>query len=79
MLGGNVAIEEAARAAGHDIQVPFAPGRGDASQEQTDVDPFESLEPLADGFRSWLKRDYAVQPEELLLDRAQLLGLSAPK
>jgi catalase-peroxidase len=79
VLGGNLGVEEAARTAGHDIRVPFAPGRGDASQEQTDVESFEPLEPLADGFRNWLKQDYAVQPEELLLDRAQLLGLSAPE
>ena len=80
VLGGNIAIEEAARAAGYDIQVPFVPGRGDASQEQTDVESFVPLEPLADGFRNWLnKKDCAAQPEELLLDRAQLLGLTAPE
>ncbi len=79
VLAGNMGVEEAARAAGHDIQVPFAPGRGDATEAMTDAESFESLEPLADGFRNWLKQDYAVQPEELLLDRAQLLGLTAPE
>ncbi|TDB04282.1 catalase/peroxidase HPI [Halomonas marinisediminis] len=79
VLGGSVGIEQAARAAGHDILVPFIPGRGDASEEMTDADSFEPLEPVADGFRNWLKRDYAVKPEELLLDRAQLMGLTAPE
>ncbi|HHF3105777.1 TPA: catalase/peroxidase HPI [Vibrio diabolicus] len=79
VLAGNVGIELAARAAGHDVSVPFAPGRGDATQEMTDVESFEVLEPVADGFRNWLKKDYAVQPEELLLDRAQLMGLTAPE
>ncbi len=79
VLAGNLAIEEAARAAGVPIEVPFAPGRGDATQEQTDVESFEVLEPLADGFRNWQKQDYAAQPEEMLLDRAQLLGLTAPE
>jgi catalase-peroxidase len=79
VLGGNVGIEKAAKAAGSDVTVPFAPGRGDATQEQTDVESFEPLEPLHDGFRNWLKADYVVQPEEMLLDRAQLLGLTAPE
>ena len=77
VLGGNLGIEQAAKAAGIEVSVPFAPGRGDASQEQTDVESFAVLEPLADGFRNWLKTHYAVQPEELLLDRAQLMRLTA--
>ncbi|WFM71931.1 catalase/peroxidase HPI [Halomonas sp. CKK8] len=79
VLGGSVGIEQAAKAAGHDILVPFAPGRGDASDEMTDVDSFEPLEPLADGFRNWQKKDYVVKPEEMLLDRAQLMGLTGPE
>ncbi|EHH2567015.1 catalase/peroxidase HPI [Vibrio parahaemolyticus] len=79
VLAGNVGIELAARAAGHDVSVPFAPGRGDASQDMTDVESFEVLESVADGFRNWLKKDYVVKPEELLLDRAQLMGLTAPE
>ncbi len=77
VLAGNVAIEQAAKAAGFTVTIPFAPGRGDASQDQTDEDSFAVLEPLADGFRNWQKRDYVVTPEEMLLDRAQLLGLTA--
>ncbi|MFQ1955494.1 catalase/peroxidase HPI [Aeromonas veronii] len=77
VLGGNLAIEQAAQAAGVAVSVPFAPGRGDATQAQTDVASFEVLEPLADGFRNWLKQDYVVTAEELLLDRAQLMGLTA--
>ncbi|MFM5459789.1 catalase/peroxidase HPI [Aeromonas veronii] len=77
VLGGNLAIEQAAQAAGVTVSVPFAPGRGDATQAQTDVASFEVLESLADGFRNWLKQDYVVTAEELLLDRAQLMGLTA--
>ncbi|HRP75782.1 MAG TPA: catalase/peroxidase HPI [Rhodocyclaceae bacterium] len=77
VLAGNVGIEQAAKAAGVEVTVPFAPGRGDATQEMTDVESFEVLEPLADGFRNWLKKDYVVTAEELLLDRAQLMGLTA--
>ncbi|QTF92164.1 catalase/peroxidase HPI [Halomonas sp. BM-2019] len=79
VLGGSVGIEQAARAAGHDILVPFIPGRGDATEEMTDAESFEPLEPLADGFRNWQKKEYIVKPEEMLLDRAQLLGLTAPE
>ncbi len=79
VLAGNVGIEQAAKAAGVPVTVPFAPGRGDASQEMTDEDSFQYLEPLADGYRNWVKKDYAVQPEEMLLDRTQLMGLTAPE
>ncbi|MEZ5755447.1 MAG: catalase/peroxidase HPI [Paracoccaceae bacterium] len=79
VLAGNLGVEQAAKAAGFDVTVPFAPGRGDATAEQTDVDSFAVLEPLADGFRNWLKKTYTVEAEELLLDRAQLMGLSAPE
>jgi len=79
VLAGNVGIEHAAKAAGFDVTVPFHPGRGDATQEMTDVHAFAVLEPVADGFRNWIKKDYAAQPEELLLDRAQLMGLTAPE
>ncbi len=79
VLAGNVGIEQAARAAGFDISVPFAPGRGDATQQMTDVESFEVLEPLHDGFRNWQKKDYVVQPEEMLPDRAQLVGVTAPE
>ncbi|WP_432698214.1 catalase/peroxidase HPI [Marinobacterium sp. YM272] len=79
VLAGSVAIEKAAEEAGFDIRVPFSKGRGDASAEQTDADSFAPLEPLADGFRNWLKKDYVVKPEEMLLDRAQLMGLTAPE
>ncbi|CAB4578038.1 MAG: catalase/peroxidase HPI [Actinobacteria bacterium] len=77
VLAGNVGIERAAKAAGVDATVPFAPGRGDATQEQTDVESFAVLEPTHDAFRNWLKKDYAVTAEELMLDRAQLMGLTA--
>jgi catalase-peroxidase len=79
VLAGNLGVEKAAKAAGFEIAVPFNPGRGDATQEMTDVTSFEVLEPLADGFRNWMKKDYVVQPEELLLDRAQLMRLTAPE
>ena len=79
VLGGSVGIEKAAKAAGFNITVPFAPGRGDATDEMTDADSFEPLEPVADGFRNWMKRDYVVTAEELMLDHAQLLGLTAPE
>ena len=79
VLGGNVGLEQAIKAAGFKVEVPFAPGRGDATQEQTDAESFEVLEPVHDGFRNWQKKDYVVQPEEMLLDRAQLLGLTAPE
>ncbi|WP_026068535.1 catalase/peroxidase HPI [Halomonas smyrnensis] len=79
VLAGNVGVEQAAKAAGTEISVPFSPGRGDASDEMTDADSFEALEPLADGFRNWQKQDYVVASEEMLLDRAQLLGLTAPE
>ena len=79
VLAGNVGVEQAARAAGVDVKVPFAPGRGDATQEMTDVESFEPLEPIHDGYRNWLKADYVVKPEELLLDRTQLMGLTGPE
>ena len=79
VLGGTAAVEKAAHAAGVNIKVPFLAGRGDATQEQTDVYSFEDLLPKHDGFRNWVKEDYSVQPEEMLLDRAQLLGLTAPE
>ncbi|MGO4621482.1 catalase/peroxidase HPI [Ensifer sp. 2YAB10] len=79
VLGGAAAIEKAAKAAGHDIDVAFAPGRADATQEQTDVDSFAVLEPIADGFRNYQRTQYAVSPEELLIDKAQLLTLTAPE
>ncbi len=77
VLAGNVGVEMAIKAAGHDVAVPFAKGRGDATEAQTDGDSFRDMEPLADGFRNWIKADYGVRPEELMLDRAQLLGLTA--
>jgi catalase-peroxidase len=79
VLGGGVGVEQAAKAAGHAVTVPFAPGRTDATQEQTDVDGFKVLEPRADGFRNYLQVRFNVPTEELLIDRAQLLGLTAPQ
>ncbi|EKE77540.1 catalase/peroxidase HPI [Gallaecimonas xiamenensis] len=79
VLGGNYGVEQAAKAAGVAVTVPFSPGRGDASLEQTDVDSFGVLEPLHDAYRNWLKKDYVVSPEELMLDRTQLMGLTAPQ
>lgn len=79
VLAGNVGVERAAKAAGFDVTVAFLPGRGDATQENTDAVSFAPLEPLHDGYRNWLKQDYQVKPEELLLDRTQLMGLTAPE
>jgi catalase-peroxidase len=79
VLAGNLGVEQAAKAAGVDVTVPFAPGRGDATDEQTDAESFEPLEPTHDGYRNWLKKDYAVSAEELMLDRTQLMGLTAPE
>ncbi len=79
VLAGNVGVEMAAKAAGFDVTVPFTPGRGDATAEHTDTASFAVLEPLADGFRNWLKKNYSVEAEEMLLDRAQLMGLTAPE
>jgi catalase-peroxidase len=77
VLGGTAAVEKAACDAGVNITVPFAPGRGDASDAMTDADSFAVLEPTHDGYRNWLKKDYAVSAEELMLDRTQLMGLTA--
>ena len=79
VLGGCAGVEQAAKNAVHDVTVPFAPGRTDASQEQTDVESFTVLKPAADGFRNYLETEYTVSAEELLVDRAQLLTLSAPE
>jgi catalase-peroxidase len=79
VLGGNVGVEDAAKAAGHEVEVPFTPGRMDATENQTDVDSFSVLEPVADGFRNYLKTSYTVPAEELLVDKAQLLTLTAPE
>ena len=79
VLAGSVGVEQAAIAAGHTIGVPFTPGRGDATQAQTDIESFAVLEPGADGFRNYLRTSYTLSAEELLIDRAQLMGLSAPE
>ena len=79
VLGGTAAVEKAAKDAGYDIRVPFTPGRGDATDEMTDAESFAPLEPLHDGYRNYLQKDYQVPAEELLLDRTQLMGLTAPE
>ncbi|WP_108681087.1 catalase/peroxidase HPI [Methyloceanibacter sp. wino2] len=79
VLAGNLGVEQAAKAAGFDVTVPFEPGRGDATDEMTDAESFNAMEPLADGYRNWLKEDYVVTPEELMLDRTQLMRLTAPE
>ena len=79
VLAGNIGIEKAIQNAGMNLKVPFTPGRGDATDEMTDAESFEYLEPVADGYRNWLKKEYVVSPEELLLDRTQLMGLTAPE
>jgi catalase-peroxidase len=79
VLGGDAAVEAAAKKAGHDVKIPFSPGRTDASQEQTDVHSFAVLEPAADGFRNYLRKGLGMSAEELLVDRAQLLTLTAPE
>ena len=79
VLAGNLGVEQAAKAAGVAIEVPFAPGRGDATDAQTDAESFDVMEPVHDGYRNWLKKDYAVSAEEMLLDRTQLMGLTAPE
>lgn len=79
VLAGNIGVEQAAKYAGYDVKVPFAPGRGDATADMTDAESFDYLEPLADGYRNWQKKDYVVSSEELMLDRTQLMGLTAPE
>ncbi|MDP5276040.1 catalase/peroxidase HPI [Chengkuizengella axinellae] len=79
VLGGNAAIEKAAKDAGFEVTVPFSPGRGDATAEQTEVENFEVLEPVSDGFRNYQKKEYSISPEEMLIDKAQLLDLTAPE
>jgi catalase-peroxidase len=78
VLGGCAAIEKAAQAAGLDVKVPFTPGRTDSSQEQTDIEAFAVMEPAADGFRNYLRSGLAIKAEEMLVDKAQLLRLTAP-
>jgi catalase-peroxidase len=77
VLAGNIGVEQAAKAAGIELTVPFSPGRGDATEAQTDADSFAPLEPLHDGYRNWLKHDYAVSAEEMMVERTQLMGLTA--
>ena len=79
VLGGGAGIEKAAKNAGHEVKVPFTPGRADASQEQTDVESFDVLEPAADGFRNYLNAKHTASAEEMLIDKAQLLTLTAPE
>jgi catalase-peroxidase len=79
VLAGDVGIEQAAKAAGHSVTVPFTPGRGDATDEQTDIEAFEVLEPTHDGYRNWLKSDYDITAEVLMLARTQLMGLTVPE
>ncbi len=79
MLAGSAGVEQAAKNAGHSVTVPFTPGRVDASQEQTDVESFGFLEPIADGFRNYSKSHYSIPAEHLLIDKAQLLNLTAPE
>lgn len=79
VLGGSAAIEQAAQEGGYNVRVPFSPGRGDATEEMTDAESFEPLEPIQDGYRNYQKKSYHVQPEELMLDRTQLMGLTAPE
>jgi len=79
VLAGTAAVEQAAKVAGVEVKVPFAAGRGDATAEQTDAESFDVLEPVHDGYRNWLKADYVPSPEDMLLDRTQLMGLTAPE
>jgi catalase-peroxidase len=79
VLGGNLGVELAAKAGGRDVKVPFSPGRGDATPEQTDAESFAPLEPIHDGYRNWVMKKYTVEPEELMLDRTSLMGLTAPE
>ena len=79
VIAGNTAVEQAASVAGYNIDVPFRPGRGDATEKMTDVNSFKTLEPLADGYRNWIKKEYSTNAEEMMLDKTQLLGLTAPE